>query len=83
MHSGYPAEPETRPKTEVYVITILARFIDHRYFNGPSDVTSLEWTTLEILAVLVIVFEGLHLLLPSEKNRTIKKIREHFNTAAS
>lgn len=60
-------------------MTIAARIIDKHAFNGTSTVSSLEWVTLGILGVLVLVFEGINYWLPSEKKKMAKAIQEHFD----
>jgi len=65
--------------TVVFLVTLAARFIDHRYFQG-SAITSFEWITLAILVAFVVILELLHLCLPTEKKKAIKKIRKHFDT---
>jgi hypothetical protein len=65
--------------TGVFLITVVAKLLDHKYFNGPAAVTSLEWITLCVLVVLAVIFELLHFLLPSDKKKTIKKIKQHFD----
>jgi hypothetical protein len=67
--------------TGVWGVTLLAKFVDHKYFNGSGAVTHLEWVTLSILVILVVFFEALHLMLPSEKKKILKKIRAHFKTS--
>ncbi len=64
--------------TSVFVITVLAKWLNHEYYNGTDVVSNTEWLTLGILAVLALVFEGLYLWLPSEKKKTISKIEDHF-----
>lgn len=64
--------------TGIFLVTLAAKFVDHRYYRGTEDVTAREWITFWILAVLVLVFEGLHLLLPSDRKKTIAKIKKHF-----
>lgn len=64
--------------TSVFVIMVLAKWLDHKIFSGADAVSSTEWLTLSMLAVLAIIFEALYLLSPSEKKQTIKKIEKHF-----
>ncbi|WP_413189863.1 hypothetical protein [Psychrobacter sp. AT9] len=64
--------------TSVFSITVLAKWINHKYLNGIETVSSTEIITLVILVALALAFEGLYLMLPSEKKVTIAKIAKHF-----
>ncbi|WP_413616370.1 hypothetical protein MRB56_08740 [Halomonas cupida] len=64
--------------TSVFVITVASKWINHKYFSGIENVSTTEVITLSILAALAVTFEGLYLLLPSEKKKTITKIKKHF-----
>jgi len=66
--------------TGVFLVTIVARLIDAHYFNGSSYVSSLEWITLGILCLLVLVFEGINFLIPSERKKMAKSIQSYFDT---
>ena len=65
--------------TSVFLVTIAARLIDKSAFNSTSSVSSLEWVTLGILGVLVLVFEGINYWWPSEKKKMAKTIQECFD----
>ena len=64
--------------TSVFSITVLAKWINHKYLDGIETVSSTEVITLTILVALALAFEGLYLMLPSEKKVTIAKIAKHF-----
>ncbi|MGI2788873.1 hypothetical protein [Vibrio fluvialis] len=66
--------------TSVFVITVIAKWIDNKYYSGPDAVSTTEWLTLGILALLALIFEALYLCLPSDKKKTISKIEEHFKS---
>lgn len=61
------------------MVTIVARLIDHNWFQGTSSVSTMEWITLAILIILVLLFEGLVWKLPSERKQTEKKIQTYFD----
>lgn len=65
--------------TGVFLVTILAKLIDKHKFGGTSEVSSLEWITLGILTVLVLVFEAINFLVPSDKKTVTKTIQSHFD----
>jgi hypothetical protein len=60
------------------VLTVLAKWVDNKYFEGKNNISNTEWITLVILGVLAIVFEILNYCLPSDKKKMIKKIGQHF-----
>lgn len=64
--------------TSVFVITILSKWLNNKYYNGIEVVSNTEWLTLVLLAILALIFEALYLWLPSEKKKTIEKIEDHF-----
>ena len=64
--------------TSVFCLTVISKWIDNRYFNGHSNISSTELITLALLAFLAVIFEVLYFVLPSEKKKTIKKIEKHF-----
>jgi hypothetical protein len=64
--------------TAVFVLTVLAKWIDNQYFGGKNNISNTEFITLLILAILAIAFEILHYCVPSDKKKTIKKIDHHF-----
>jgi hypothetical protein len=64
--------------TAVFVLTILAKWIDSRYFGGKSNISNTDIIALIILGILAIAFEILHYCLPSAKKETIKKIDQYF-----
>lgn len=66
--------------TGVFLVTIVARLIDARYFNGASTVSSLEWITLGILGLLVLIFEGINFSIPSERQKMVRAIQSYFDT---
>ncbi len=65
--------------TGVFLVTIIARLVDNRYFEGTSVISRLEWIILGILVLVVLVFEGVVWFAPSAKKKTIKKIQGHFD----
>ncbi len=65
--------------TGVFLVTLISKWINHKYFNSEVIVSSQEWITLSILVVLVLVSESLHFYLPSEKKKTVKRIQKHFS----
>jgi hypothetical protein len=65
--------------TGVFMVTIIARLIDARYFNGASAVSSLEWVTLGILGLLVLIFEGINFYIPSERKKMVRTIQSYFD----
>ena len=65
--------------TGVFFVTLLAKLIDHKYFNASTSVSTLEWITLEILISLAIIFELINWKVPSEKKKTVKRIQEFYN----
>jgi len=66
--------------TGVFLVTIVARFIDARFFGGISTVSSLEWITLGILCVLVLIFEAINFCVPSERKKMTRLIQSYFDT---
>lgn len=64
--------------TSVFIITVFAKWANHKYFSGIEEVSSTELLTLGILVVFALIFEGLYLCLPSEKKKTISRIESHF-----
>ena len=64
--------------TSVFCITILAKWINHKYFNGIETVSNTDWLTLVILIIFALIFEGLYMTLPSERKKTLLKIEKHF-----
>ena len=64
--------------TSVFVITVASKWTSHKYFSGTEEVSTTEIITLITLVIFALTFEGLYLLLPSEKKRTIAKIKKHF-----
>ena len=66
--------------TGVFLVTLIAKLVDNKFFGAPNGVTSFDWITLSILTVLVVAFEGLHLWLPSEKKKIMRRIQKHFDT---
>ena len=64
--------------TAVFVLTVLAKWVDSKYFAGKNNISNTEWITLVILGVLAIIFEILNYFLPSDKKKTIEKIGKHF-----
>ncbi len=65
--------------TGVFLVTIIARLVDNRHFDGTSVISRLEWITLGILVLVVLVFEGAVWFAPSAKKKTIKNIQRHFD----
>jgi hypothetical protein len=65
--------------TGIFLVTIVARLVEKHLFGGSSNVSALEWITFGILVVLVLIFEGLILLVPSERKKTAQKIQKHFD----
>jgi len=66
--------------TGVFLVTIVARLVDHKYFDGTSSVSSLEWITLGILSILVVVFEAINFFVPSERKKMTLQIQLYFDT---
>jgi len=66
--------------TGVFLVTIIARLIDARFFAGTSTVSSLEWITLGILVVLVLIFEAINFFVPSERKKMTRDIQTYFDT---
>src|SRR5699024_8451386 len=66
--------------TGVFLATVLARFIDYRYFGGTSTVSSLEWITLVLLCCLVLIFESINYFVPSERKKMEHHIQAYFDT---
>ncbi len=64
--------------TSVFSITVLAKWINHKYLNGIETVSNTEFLTLVILVVFALIFESLYMILPSEKKETVSKIKKHF-----
>jgi H+/Cl- antiporter ClcA len=64
--------------TGVFLVTLVAKLVDHKYFSASTSVSTLEWITLVILLVLAIIFEIIYWKFPSEKRKTIEKIEEYF-----
>lgn len=64
--------------TSLFLITVLSKWIDNRFFSGANTITSTEVITLSILVFLALIFEGLYLGLPSAKKNTLNKIEKHF-----
>jgi hypothetical protein len=62
-----------------FFVCLLAKLYNNTYLHGNSDITALDLITLGILAFLMLLFGLMHLLFPSERKRTIKRIREHFS----
>ena len=69
--------------TGVFLVTIIARSIDSRFFGGASAVSSLEWITLGILCILVLIFEVINFCVPSEKKKMTQHIQWYFDTYES
>lgn len=65
--------------TSVFSITVLAKWLNHKYFNGIETVSNTEGLTLLILIVLAVIFEALYIILPSDKKKTISRIEKHFS----
>lgn len=65
--------------TGVFLVTLVAKLLDNKYFETTSTVTNLEWITLAILIWLAIIFELIYWCAPSEKKKAIKKIEQYFN----
>jgi len=65
--------------TGVFMVTIVARLIDVRYFDGALTVSSLEWITLGILCLLVVIFEGIYFSIPSERKKMVRAIQSYFD----
>jgi hypothetical protein len=66
--------------TGLFFVTLCAKWVDTRYYGGQYGITSFDWITLTILTFLAVIFELLHLFWPSERKKTIKKIRAHFSS---
>lgn len=66
--------------TGVFLVTIVARLIEAKYFNGALTVSSLEWTTLGILGLLVLIFEGINFSIPSERQKMVRTVQSYFDT---
>ena len=64
--------------TGIFLITLIAKLIDHKYFNSNTSVSTLEWITLAILVALAIIFELIYWKVPSEKKKTIKRIEAFY-----
>ncbi len=64
--------------TGVFALTLVSKWIDNKYFHASNDITHIEIITLVLLIILAIIFEILYFTLPSEKDKTIKKIEKHF-----
>lgn len=64
--------------TGVFLVTLIAKLFDHNYFGSSTSVSTLEWTTLGILIVLVIIFELINWCVPSEKKQIMKRIEAFF-----
>jgi hypothetical protein len=67
--------------TTAFFVTLCAKWVDSTYFGGSVGVTSLDWIILSILVLVTIVFELAHLILPSERKKTVKKIQAHFRAS--
>jgi hypothetical protein len=65
--------------TGVFLVTLLAKFINCKFFDDPNSVTTLEWITLSILIFLAVIFELAYWKFPSERKKTIKKLELFFN----
>ena len=52
--------------TSVFLVTLVAKLIDHKYFGSTTSVSTLEWITLVILIVLAIIFELINWYWTSE-----------------
>ena len=55
--------------TSVFLVTLIAKVINHKYFDATTSVTSLEWITLAILFLLAIIFELIYWFSPSERKK--------------
>ena len=64
--------------TSLFLINVLSKWIDNKFFSGTNTIASSEVITLCILVVLAIILEALYLSLPSAKKDTLKKIEKHF-----
>jgi hypothetical protein len=64
--------------TAVFLITVVAKWLDNKYWNGTNEISNIEWITLIILAVLAVLFEIAYFCWPTEKKTTIEKIDQHF-----
>lgn len=64
--------------TGVFLVTLAAKLIDHKYFSSTTSVSTLEWITLGILIVLTVIFEFINWFVPSEKKKTMKQIEAFF-----
>jgi len=62
-----------------FFVCLLAKLCNNTYLHGKSDITALDLITLGILAFLMLLFGLIQVLLPSERKRTVKRIREHFS----
>ena len=65
--------------TGVFLVTLVAKLVNHNYFDAQTSPSTLDWITLVILTVLAIIFEWIYWKMPSEKKKTIKKIEVFFN----
>lgn len=65
--------------TAIFMFTVVARLLDHRFFAGSSSIATWEWIMLGLLAALVLVLEVLVYLLPSEKKKTVARIQAVFD----
>ncbi len=65
--------------TGIFLVTIVARLVEKHLFGGSSNISHLEWITLGILVVLVLILEGLTSLVPSQRKKTANKIQKHFD----
>lgn len=64
--------------TGVFLVTLIAKLIDHKYFGSTTSVSTLEWITLGILIVLAIIFELINWCVPSEKRQIMTRIEAFF-----
>jgi hypothetical protein len=64
--------------TAVFLITVVAKWLDNTYWRGTNDISKTEIITLSILGCLAVAFEALYICWPSDKKKTIVKISKHF-----
>ena len=64
--------------TGVFLVTLCAKLIDHKYFSSATSVSVLEWITLAILIAFAIIFELIYWWAPSEKKKTMKRIEAFY-----
>lgn len=64
--------------TVALFITVLAKFVDQKYFGGQSEVTAIDLIALGIVLFFTFVLILVSRWVPTDRKKTISEIEKHF-----